>query len=150
MKSYLYKIQSKIKKKIEFILLLSLIAFSIIIVQIYNLNKNRINNNYIDLINNSYFQKSLSYIFKNLEPKYIYVEHKISTGDTFDKILKEHQIPKNEIKKIKDILLKKNNLNNLKINQIIKFTIDQSEGKLVTKLLFPVSHMKKIQLIRDL
>ena len=77
-----------------------LIIVSILIVQIYNLNKIRINNNYIDLINNSYFQKSLSYVFKNLEPKYIDVEHKITTGETFDKILKEYKISKNEIKKM--------------------------------------------------
>jgi len=46
-------------------------------------------------------------------------------------------------------LSKENKLNNLKTNQIIIFTIDQSENNKITNLLFPVSRTKKIKLTRD-
>jgi len=42
------------------------------------------------------------------------------------------------------------NLNNLKTNLDIKFTIDQSNNKKITSFLFPISRTKKIQLTRNL
>ena len=150
MRFNLYKIQKKIEKKIEIFLLVSLILISIIITQIYNTNKQTTNGHYINLVNNIYFQKSLKHIFDNVSPKYKNIEHKILKGETFDKILKNYQLPDAEIKKVKKILSKKNNLNNLKTNQIIKFTIDQSEKRKITFFLYPISRTKKIQLIRNL
>jgi len=44
----------------------------------------------------------------------------------------------------------KKNLNNLKINQLIKFTIDKSNQKKVINFFFPISRTKKIQLVRNL
>jgi len=46
-------------------------------------------------------------------------------------------------------LSKENKLNNLKTNQIIIFTIDQSENNQITMLIFPISRTKKIQLTRN-
>ena len=73
-----------------------------------------------------YFKKSLNYIFSNLEPKYVNIEHNIVSGETFNKILNQYQVPKSEVKKIKEKLFEKSNINNLKPNQVIKFTIDKS------------------------
>ena len=115
-----------LEKNIGPILLGTLIALSIVTTQIYNLNKKTINNNYISLINNIYFQKTINHGLNNLSPKYKNIEHKILPGESFDKILKKYEIPEIEIKKINKILSKKNNLNKLRTNQILKFTIDQS------------------------
>ena len=149
MKLKLSKIQIVIKKNLEFTFLLLLIIFTIFSVKIYNVNKHVINQNYINLINNTYFQKSIKYVFDNLEPKFIEITHKVSKGETFNKILNNYKIPKSEIQKIIKILSKENKLNNLKTNQIIIFTIDQSENNKITNLLFPVSRTKRIQLTRD-
>ncbi len=111
--------------------------------------KNVINQNYINLINNTYFQKSIKYVFDNLEPKFIDIDHKVSKGETLNKILNNYQIPKSEIQKIIKILSKKNKVNNLKTNQIIKFTIDKSNNNKIKKFLFPISRTKRIQLTRD-
>ena len=81
-KSFFVKI-----KNLEFSFLLVLILISIISTQFYNSGKKRINQNYINLINNTYFQKNIKYIFDNLVPRYVDIEHKISKGETFDKIL---------------------------------------------------------------
>ena len=149
MKLKLFKIQRIIKKNLELAFLLLAIIVTILSVRIYNVNKNVINQNYINLTNNTYFQKSIKYVFDNLEPKFIDITHKVSKGETFNKILNNYQIPKSEIQKIIKILSKENKLNNLKTNQIIIFTIDQSENNKITNLLFPVSRTKRIQLTRD-
>ena len=80
MKLNLYKFSNKVRKNKEPFLLIILFLFTIITTQTYNFNKKKINNNYISLINNIYFNKSLNYIFKNLEAKYIEIRHKISEG----------------------------------------------------------------------
>jgi len=149
MKLKLFKIQRIIKKNLELAFLLLAIIVTILSVRIYNINKNVINQNYINLTNNTYFQRSIKYVFDNLEPKFIDITHKVSKGETFNKILNNYKIPKSEIQKIIKILSKENKLNNLKTNQIIIFTIDQSENNKITNLLFPVSRTKRIQLTRD-
>ena len=149
MKLKLFKIQRIIKKNLELAFLLLTIIVTILSVRIYNVNKNVINQNYINLTNNTYFQRSIKYVFDNLEPKFIEITHKVSKGETFNKILNNYKIPKSEIQKIIKILSKENKLNNLKTNQIIIFTIDQSENNKITNLLFPVSRTKRIQLTRD-
>ena len=149
MRFKLHKIQLKIKKNKELFFLVILVLITIVSIQIYNVNKNKVNKSYVSLINNIYFQKNLKHILDNLEPRYIIIEHKIVQGETFDKILNKHQIPKSEIKKIKKILSKKNNLNNLKTGQTIKITIDKLKNIKVINFLFPVSRTEKIQLTRN-
>ena len=150
MRNYLNKINKKFSNFGSIFFLLLLVLVSVFGIQIYNYNKEKVNQNYINLINNIYFQKSLSHLFEALKPKYINIDHKILQGETFDEVLNKYQIPKNEIKKIKKILSKKNNINALKINQIIKFTIDQSENKKITSFIFPLSRTNKILLTRNL
>ncbi len=149
MRFKLHKIQLKIKKNKELFLLITLILITIVSTQIYNVNKDKINKNYVSLINNVYFQKNLKHVLDNLEPRYIIIEHKVTQGETFDKILNKYQIPKSEIKKIKKILSKKNNLNNLKTGQTIRFTLDKLENTKVINFLFPVTRTEKIQLTRN-
>jgi len=149
MKLKLPKIQRTIKKNLEFIFLLLTIIVTILSVRVYNLNKNIINQNYINLINNTYFQKSIKHVFDNLKPKFIDITHKVSKGETFNKILNNYQIPKSEIQKIIKILSKKNKVNKLKTNQIIKFTIDKSNNNKIKSFLFPISRTKRIQLTRN-
>jgi len=150
MKIKLPKIRTTIKKNLEFTFLLILLIATVISVRVYNVNKNVINQNYINLINNTYFQKGIKHVFDNLNPKFVNINHKVSKGETFNKILNSYQIPKSEIQKIIKILSKENKLNKLKTNQIIQFTIDRSNNNKITSLLFPVTRTKKIQLTRNL
>ena len=107
MKSNLIKIQKNIqlivKKNIEIFFLALLIFVSVVSTQAYNNNKKQTVQNYLDLINNSYFKKTLEHVFNNLNPKYVDIEHKIAEGETFDKILNIYNVPESEIKKIKKI-----------------------------------------------
>ena len=144
------KIIKLIKKNIEIIFLSLLLLVTIASTTFYNNNKILLNENYKDVINNIYFQKSVGQIFDNLTPRYKNVSHKISNGETFDKILKDYLVPSNETTEIKKILSSDYNLNNLRTNLDIKFTIDQSNNKKITVFIFPVSRTEKIKLTRNL
>ena len=146
----LNKIIKLIKRNIEITFLFLLLLITIGSTTFYNNKKILINKNYIDVINNIYFQKSINQIFNNLIPRYKNIDHKISSGETFDKILNSHSIPNKEILKIKKNLNSNYNLNNLKTNLDIKFTIDRSNNKKIISFLFPISRTKKIQLTRNL
>tara|TARA_B110000483_G_scaffold86469_1_gene106824 strand:+ start:11 stop:1315 length:1305 start_codon:yes stop_codon:yes gene_type:complete len=139
-----------INENIGFILILLLLSITIFSTTLYNNNKKLINENYIDIINNIYFQKSVNQVFNNLIPKYKSINHRISSGETFDKILDKYFIQSKEILKIKKNLSSDYDLNSLKTNLYIKFTIDQSDNKKIVSFTFPISRTKKIQLTRKL
>ena len=144
------KIIKIIKKNIEITFLFLLLLITISSTHIYNEKKVLIDENYKNLINNIYFQKSINQIFDNLVPRYKNIDHKISSGETFDKILNNYSIPNEEINQIKKKLNSDYDINNLKPNLEIKITIDQSNNKKITSFLFPVSRTEKIQLTRNL
>ena len=112
--------------------------------------KSIIKKNYQDVLNNIYFQKSVDYIFNNLAPRYRVVDHKISKGETFDKILNNYSIPSVEIIKIKKKLTSQYDLNNLKTGLNVEFILDVSNNKKITSFIFPVSRTEKVQLTRSL
>ena len=144
------KILKLLKKNVEIAFFFLLLTITIISTTFYNSKKTLINENYKTLINNIYFQKSINQIIGNLTPRYKNIDHKISKGETFDKILNYHSVSDNEIIKIKKNLSTDYNLNNLKTNLEIKFTIDQSNNKKIVVFIFPVSRTEKIKLIRNL
>ena len=143
------KFSSLINKNPEFAFLISTAFIAIMLMQIFNFIKEERKQTLFNIINNIYFEKTLHNIIKNFDPRYINIEHKISQGENFNSILKKHGIPLKEINKIKKILSKKNNLNKLKNNQTIKFTIDLTDSKKIINFLYPVSRTKKIKLVRD-
>jgi len=145
----LNKIQKIIKKNSELGFLFLLIIVTILSTTFYNNQKKIINENYRDVIGNVYFQKSITHIINSLSPKYKDVNHKITKGETFYKILKNYDVPEDEIIKIQKILKKNYKLNTLKTNQIIKFIINEANKEIVN-FTFPVSRTKTIQLIKNL
>ena len=143
----LKKIRSRIKKNLEIFALGLLIAITVTFTSYYNYNKEKVLNNYSNLLDNVYFKKSLNQILDNLEPRFKKIEHEINVGETFDKILEEYFVEKSEIAEIKKELGKKINLNKLDINQKIHFTIDQTNS-LVKEFVFQISNTEKIYLTR--
>ncbi|MDC0992475.1 peptidoglycan DD-metalloendopeptidase family protein [Candidatus Pelagibacter sp.] len=139
-----------IKKNIEIFFLFLLLLITISSTSIYNEKKILVDENYKNLINNIYFQKSINQIFDNLVPRYKNIDHKISSGETFDKILNNYSIPNEEINQIKKNLNSDYDINNLKPNLEIKITIDQSNNKKIISFLFPVSRTEKIQLTKNI
>ena len=143
------KLKIKIKKNTEIFALSLLIIITIISTTYYNYSKSKVFNNYKSTINNVYLKKTLNHLFNNLEPKFKKIEHKISAGETFESILNGYFVSKEETNEIKKKLSKKINLNKLRTNQKIKFTLDQSTN-LIKEFIFQVSNTEKIYLSRDI
>ena len=138
------------KKNLGTIFLVSLSLLTVMVLISFNNLKQLENERYQNLLDNVYLEKTIKNIFNNLEPKYVDVEHKISKGDTLDKILKRYEISQNEIKQLKKVLKQKNNINNLELNQIIKFTIEKNKKIQIVNFEFPVNRKKKINLTKNL
>ena len=143
----LKKFKIILRKNLEISVLALLILITIIFTSYYNINKEKIFNNYVSLLDNVYFKKSFNQILNSLEPRFKKIEHKIGIGETFDKILEQYSVEKTEISKIKKELSKKVNLNKLDVNQKFQFTIDQTNF-LIQEFIFQVSNTEKIYLTR--
>ena len=144
LKNFKYK-----KKGINKILsLIFLILITVSSISYYNFKNNNKNQTYNSFIDNIYFKKTLNYLIGNLEPKYKKIKHKIKSGETFDKILESYSIEKNEILKIKNSLKNKVDLNKLNTKNIIQFSLDKTNYRIV-EFTYQISNTQKIFLKRN-
>ena len=142
-------LKNRIKKNFEIFLLVFLIIITAISTSLYNSNKELNNKTYINFIDNVYLKKTLTHIISNLEPKYKKIKHQIKAGETFDKILEDYSIKKNEIIKIKNSLEKKIDLKKLNTRQSIKVSLDKTNNK-IEEFSFQISNTQKINLTRNI
>ena len=144
----LKKIKSSLLNNLNIFGLILLIIFTIIITILSNnqkkFNKNQNNN----IVENIYFKKTLNEIINNLEPRYKKYNHKINSGETFDKILDKYSINKDEINAIKESLSKKVNINKLNTNQKIQIILDKTNNK-IKEFVFQISNTEKIYLSKN-
>ena len=144
----LNKIKKKLKNNTEILALGLLLLTTVLSTTYYNFNKQKIYNNYKNIINNIYFKKTVNHIFTNLEPKFKTITHRINEGETFDKILKNYAIKEEEIISVKKKLSKRINLNKLNTNQKIQFTLNQSNNQL-KEFIFQISNAEKLYLTKN-
>ncbi len=145
----LNKLKLKLKNNTEIIALGLLVIITIISTSYYNYVKKKVYTNYKTTINNVYLKKTISHIFDNLEPKFKKIDHKISSGETFDSILRQYFVSESEILEIKKKLSKEININKLNTNQKILFTIDQTNN-LIKEFVLQLSSTEKIYLSRNI
>ena len=136
-----------IKQNIEITVLVFSIILLIILTQSYNSLKNTKKQNFYNILENIYFEKTLNFYFENLSPKYVNVNHKIIPGETLEKILLKYKISNKEIRHIKKTLKKTNNIKNLRVGYTIEFIMDKSEEQII-EFIFPLSRTTKIKLTR--
>ena len=139
----------KIVKNLEILTLIILVFITTLTTTFYNYKKNIVAREYDNFINNIYLKKTLNNIINNLEPKYKNINHKIKSGETFDKILNSYSISEEEILIIKNSLLKKFNLNKLNIKQSIQFSLNQTNNT-INEFTFQISNKEKIFLSRNI
>ena len=128
--------------------LIFLIILTITIAAYSNQKEKLSKNQNNDFINNIYFKKTLNEIVNNLEPRYKKYNHKIKSGETFDKILSEYFIEKKEIIAIKESLSKKFNINKLNTNQKIEIILDKTNNK-IKEFIFQISNTEKKYLSKN-
>ena len=150
MKFIQLKIVPFLRKNIEIFLLIFLLIISIFITQLYNMNVKKVQKDYLEVLRNSYFKKSISYLFSNLKPKYEDIEYKVKTGDTLVSILKSFSVNKYEVQKIAEIL-NNTDIKNLSQNSTLKFTLENTDNlKKVNKILIPITKSRKLEIFKDI
>ena len=143
------KIVSFFKKNLEIFLLIFLLIITIFITQIYNFNTKKIQKDYIDILRNSYFKKSVNYLFSNLKPKFVNIEHKIKSGDSIVNILNDLSVNEKDVQKISKIV-NDNNAQNLIQNQTLKLTLENTLNlREVSSMLIPISKSRKLEIYKD-
>ena len=63
MKLIQLKVTSFVKKNTEVFLLILLLVISTLIIQVYNSQSKKVNNEYIKVLRNTYFKKTINHIF---------------------------------------------------------------------------------------
>ncbi|MDB3987479.1 peptidoglycan DD-metalloendopeptidase family protein [Candidatus Pelagibacter sp.] len=144
----LKKFKSTLLNNLNIFGLILLIVFTITIAALTNHQKKLSNNQHNNIIDNIYFKKTLNEIVNNLEPRYKKYNHKIKSGETFDKILNNYSINKEEINAIKESLSKKVNINKLNTNQKIQIILDKTNNK-IKEFVFQISNTEKIYLSKN-
>ncbi len=139
---------TKIKQNFEVFFVLLIILITTIITQLYNESKKNYEKRYITLINNLYFQKSVNHFINEIQPKFEYVEHRVSQNESLNSIFIKNNIPNTEAFLIEKNLKENKSFKNLRVNQLLSFTIDRSNNS-VTKLIFPMNDVKKVELTRN-
>ena len=145
----LKNIKSTFFKNLRIIGLISLIILAITIAVYSNYQKNLNSKKYYNFIDNVYLKKTLNEIINNLEPRFKKYNHKIKSGETFDKILKEYSINKKEILEIKESIHEKVNINKLNTNQKIQIVLDQTDNR-IKEFIFQISNTEKIYLSKNI
>ena len=135
-------------KNLKLLGLIFIIIFTIFISTYSNHQKKISINEYNNFIDNIYLKKTLNEIVNSLEPRYKKYNHKIKSGETFDKILSGYSIEKEEIIAIKESLLKKFNINKLNTNQKIEIILDKTNNK-IKEFIFQISNTEKIYLSKN-
>ena len=149
MKFIQLKIVPFFKKNIEVLLLISLLIITIFITHLYNVNTKKVQKDYLEILRNSYFKKTVGYLFSNLKPKYENIEYNIKNGDNLVSILNSFLVDENDIQKIVR-LLNKADIKSLNQNLTLKLTLENTENlKKIHKILVPISKSRKLEIFKN-
>ena len=123
MKLIQLKVTSFIRKNTEVFLLMLLLIVSTLIIQVYNSQSKKVDNEYLKILRNTYFKKTINHIFFNLTPRYEQIDYSVKSGQTLKDILKEFSVKDEEIKKIFAIL-NKSETNKIRSKQTLNIILD--------------------------
>ena len=137
-------LQEKFKEFRSFIILLLLMFFTGIIINMHEKFRSEQIKNIKNILQNTYLQKTLISISSSLKPRFEKFNHSVSAGETFEGILNEINLNKNEKKKILNFIKKNKIKFKIYENQKISFDIDNLEKKKITKITIPINKKKDL------
>ena len=92
MKFIQLKVLSLVKKNTEVFLLMLLLVVSTLVIQVYDAQSKKVDNEYIKILRNDYFKKTINHIFFNLTPRYEQIDYSVKSGQTLKDILEEFSV----------------------------------------------------------
>ena len=143
------KLDKLILNHIHILALILLILISIFSTNYYSSYKKNQIEALENIIENIYLKKTTDLFINSLKPRFETINYIIETGDTFEKILNEINVPKNEKKKILKKISKFKFVNKLYKNQKISFKVDRKNPIKILGFSVQTSKTKTIKFSRN-
>ena len=143
------KLDKLILNHIHVLALILLILISIFSTNYYSSYKKNQIEALENIIENIYLKKTTDLFINSLKPRFETINYIIETGDTFEKILNEINVPKNEKKKILKKISKFKFVNKLYKNQKISFKVDRKNPIKIIGFSVQTSKTKTINFSRN-
>lgn len=143
------KLDKLILNHIHILALILLILISIFSTNYYSSYKKNQIAALENIIENIYLKKTTDLFINNLKPRFETINYIIETGDTFEKILNEINVPKNEKIKILKKISKFKFVNKLYKNQKISFKVDRKNPIKILGFSVQTSKTKTINFSRN-
>ena len=144
------KISSLFRKYTNLIFLVSIISTGIIFNSFYSAYKKNENDAFQKLISNIYLKKTAIATLNSFNPRQENIKYVVKPGDNFEKILKNLDLPTNEI----ELIIKSFKLNKKKLrvyeNQVIEFSIDRKRPVTTKKISIELTKSKNLVIARNL
>ena len=143
------KLDKLILNHIHILALILLILISIFSTNYYSSYKKNQIEALENIIENIYLKKTTDLFINSLKPRFETINYIIETGDTFEKILNEINVPKNEKIKILKKISKFKFVNKLYKNQKISFKVDRKNPIKILGFSVQTSKTKTINFYRN-
>ena len=143
------KLDKLILNHIHILALILLILISIFSTNYYSSYKKNQIAALENIIENIYLKKTTDLFINSLKPRFETINYIIETGDTFEKILNEINVPKNEKIKILKKISKFKFVNKLYKNQKISFKVDRKNPIKILGFSVQTSKTKTINFYRN-
>ena len=143
------KLDKLILNHIHILALILLILISIFSTNYYSSYKKNQIEALENIIENIYLKKTTDLFINSLKPRFETINYIIGTGDTFEKILSEINVPKNEKKKVLKKISKFKFVNKLYKDQKISFKVDRKKPVKILGFSVQTSKTKTIKFSRN-
>ena len=143
------KLDKLILNHIHILALILLILISIFSTNYYSSYKKNQIAALENIIENIYLKKTTDLFINSLKPRFETINYIIETGDTFEKILNEINVPKNEKKKLLKKISKFKFVKKLYKNQKISFKVDRKNPIKILGFSVQTSKTKTINFYRN-
>ena len=124
------------------IILISILG--ILVFSIYTKNKQEQTNRFIWSLENIYLKKTIQEITKNLDPRFTRIAYVSKSGDTYESIIDNLSINKNEKKLILNTIIKEKSLKVLKVNQKFTFKFDNLSDEKIIKFIIETDKKNEV------
>ncbi len=144
------KFKRKLKSFSHFLWLVLLIFISFFATYYYEKNKNFQHYSLKKTLNNIYLKKVLSNITSNLEKRFLDEEYIVNNGDSYESIINNIDISKNEKKNFIRTIKKNDDIEVLRPGQKIYFKIDRKDEPLIVEFIIEINKKKGVHFTRDI
>ena len=128
-------------------ILVSILAILIFII--YTKNKEEQTLKLFGSLENIYLKKTIQEITKNLDPRFTSINYISKSGDTYENIVNDLKISKNEKKLILKTILKEKDLKTLRTNQKFTFKFDNLSNQKIVKFVIESDKKNELIFIKD-